>query len=94
MFLHWGARLKTEHNEDGKSTTDYPAGVAVVLQETEDSTNAQNGLNIDTVEIRGTRRSHNLSSVQGMCPSCLPFPQDSSTNASTNLLITQAGPGW
>ena len=55
MFLHWGARLKTEHNEDGKSTTDYPAGVAVVLQETEDSTNAQNGLNIDTVEMRGTQ---------------------------------------
>ena len=49
-----GARLKTEHNEDGKSTTDYPAGVAVVLHETEGTTNAQNGLNIDTVEMRGT----------------------------------------
>jgi hypothetical protein len=49
-----GTRLKTEHNYEGKSTTDQPAGVAVVLQETESTTNAQNGLNIDTAEMRET----------------------------------------
>jgi hypothetical protein len=49
-----GARLKTGHDKDGGSTTNYPAGFAVVLQETEAATNAQTGLNIDTVEMRGT----------------------------------------
>jgi hypothetical protein len=48
-----GEWLKTEHNEGGKSITDHPAGVAVVLQETEATTNAQNGLNTDTVKMRG-----------------------------------------
>ena len=46
-----GARL-TEHDKDGRSATDHPAGVAVVLPETEAATNAQTGLNIDTVEMR------------------------------------------
>ena len=46
-------RLKTEHNEDVKTITD-PAGVDVVLQGTEAMTNPQNGLNTDTVEMRGT----------------------------------------
>ena len=49
-----GTRLKTEHDEGGKSITDHPAGVAVVLQGTEATTNATNGLNTDTVEMRGT----------------------------------------
>jgi hypothetical protein len=49
-----GAWLKTKHNEGGKSITDHPAGVAIVLQGTETTTNAQNGLNIDTVKMRGT----------------------------------------
>jgi hypothetical protein len=49
-----GAWLKTEHDESGKSTIDHPAGVAVVLLDTEATTNAQNGLNIDTVRMRGT----------------------------------------
>ena len=43
-----GTRLKTEHNDGGKSITDHPAGVDVVLQETESATNAQIGLNTDT----------------------------------------------
>ena len=46
-------RLKTEHNEGVKTITD-PAGVDVVLQSTEATTNAQNGLNTDTVEMSGT----------------------------------------
>ena len=49
-----GTRLKTEHDDGGKSTTDHPAGVAVVLQETESATNAQNGLNTDIAEMRET----------------------------------------
>ena len=49
-----GAWLKTEHNESGKSTIDHLAGVDVVLQDTEAATNARNGLNIDTVHMRGT----------------------------------------
>jgi hypothetical protein len=49
-----GAWLKTEHNKSGKSTIDQPAGVAVVLLDTEAVTNAQNGLNINTVRMRGT----------------------------------------
>jgi hypothetical protein len=48
-----GTRLKTEHDEGVKKITD-PAGVDIVLQGTEATTNAQNGLNTDTVEMRGT----------------------------------------
>jgi hypothetical protein len=48
-----GMRLKTEHDEGVKTITD-PAGVDVVLQSTEATTNAQNGLNTDTVEMSGT----------------------------------------
>jgi hypothetical protein len=46
-------RLKTEHDAGVKTITD-PAGVDVVLQSTEATTNTQNGLNNDTVEMRGT----------------------------------------
>ena len=46
-----GTRLKTEHNDRGKSITDHPAGVAVALLEPESATNAQNGLNTDTAEM-------------------------------------------
>jgi hypothetical protein len=49
-----GTRLKTEHDDGGKSITDHPAGIAVVLQETESATNTYVGLNTDTAEMRGT----------------------------------------
>jgi hypothetical protein len=57
-----GTRLKTEHNDRGKSITDHPAGVDVALLEPESATNAQNGLNTDT------RRSNDSRSVQMTCP--------------------------
>jgi hypothetical protein len=46
-----GTRLKTEHDDRGKSINDHPAGVAVALLEPESATNAQNGLNTDTAEM-------------------------------------------
>ena len=46
-------RLLTEHDAGVKTITD-PAGVDVVLQGTEATTNTQTGLNNDTVEMRGT----------------------------------------
>jgi hypothetical protein len=46
-------RLLTEHDAGVKTITD-PAGVDVVLQSTEATTNTQTGLNNDTVEMRGT----------------------------------------
>ena len=46
-------RLLTEHDAGVRTITD-PAGVDVVLQSTEATTNTQTGLNYDTVEMRGT----------------------------------------
>jgi hypothetical protein len=46
-------RLLTEHDAGVKTITD-PAGVDVVLQSTEATTNTQKGLNNDTVEMRET----------------------------------------
>ena len=77
-----GARL-TEHDKDGRSGTNHPAGAAIVLPETEAVTNAQTGLNIDTVEMRETQ-TPGANDTEG--PQLQLRPKDAS-----DLLATPTG---
>jgi hypothetical protein len=96
-----GTRLKTEHNEGGKSITDHPAGVAVVLQETEATTNAQNGLNTDTVEMHGTLTPRGGDTEEPRftlrpkdVSELIAIPAGQFNQHFDEPVITQAGPGW
>jgi hypothetical protein len=93
-------RLLTEHDAGGETITD-PAGVYVVLQDTEATTNTDTGLDTDTVERRGTltpRAGETGEPRFTLCPKdmseLVAILTGSPIHASKNLLITQAGPKW